>query len=140
MRIPLYKVLWFAVVVAGCMAGCQKQKPAPSIQGLSDALQMSAEKAIPVPSLADEQIIIPDRPGIEDTPEVEHLFATAGATAVSSIDSQGRVSIMGDVPEVNVEALKAALRHERATMEPGPYTSTRLIEVLIENTAASPSP
>jgi hypothetical protein len=132
----------FALFAAGCLAGCHKAKPAPSIDGLSEALDRSAEKELPAPSLADEQIIVPAKPGQIDaqTAEIVHTFAGAGASAVSSVDGQGRVSIMGSVPENEVDAFKAALRHEKAAPPPSPSTSTRLIEVLIESVAASPSP
>jgi hypothetical protein len=138
MRFPRFMVL----LGVFALSGCHKQKPAPSIDGLTDALQRSAEKALSVPSLADEQIVVTATAGSagSETPEIEHIIATAGATAVSSQDDQGRTSIMAEVPTVNVDALKAALRRQKATMEPGPYTSTRLIEVLIENATPTPTP
>jgi hypothetical protein len=122
--------------------GCHKATPPPSIDGLSTALEKTAEQALPAPSLADEQIIVPARPGQADaqTAEILQLFADAGSTAVSSVNPQGRISILGDVPVVNVDALKAGLQHEKVPMQKGPASPTRLIEVLIEKPAPSPTP
>ena len=142
MRIPPIMVV-VAVALAGCLGGCHKQKPPPSVDGLTAALERSAEQTIPTPSLADEQIILPARPGETDaqTTEIVNTFAAAGATAVSRRDDKGQVaSIMANVPEINVDAFKAALRHEKVTMQNGPSSPTRLIEVLIEYPAASPTP
>jgi hypothetical protein len=59
-----------------------------------------------------------------------------------SLNAQGQVSIIATIPENNIEAFKAALRHEKAPLEK-PSSSTRLIEILINNSAtptSNPSP
>jgi hypothetical protein len=91
--------LAFAGGVAFCLTGCHQQKPPPSIDGLSAALERS-------------------------------------------LNAQGQVSIIATIPENNIEAFKAALRHEKAPLEK-PSSSTRLIEILINNSAtptSNPSP
>jgi hypothetical protein len=126
-----------------CLAGCHRQKPLPSIDGLSAALERSAEKTLSAPSLADEQIIVSASSGESgaQTSEIVRAFAAAGGTAVSSVNAQGQVSILASIPEPNVAAFKAALRHEQLPIQkgpaPGPSAPTRLIEVLIE---ATPTP
>ena len=141
MRIPPAMFLPIAVALAGCLAGCHQQKPPPSIDGLSAALERSAEQTLTAPTLANEQVILPARPGKADAQAAEVLRAAsaAGGAAVRSIDAQGQVSILATIPENNAAAFKAALRYEKVPMEK-PSPSTRLIEVLIENGAASPTP
>lgn len=142
MRIAPFMVLAVTVPLLGWLGGCHRQKPPPSIDGLSEALERSAEKTLGAPSLADEQIIVAAKPGETDaqTAEIRRVFADAGGTAVSSVNAQGQISILADIPEVNVAAFKAALRHEPAAMRKGPALPARLIEVLLENTPASPTP
>jgi hypothetical protein len=133
--------IFLALAAALALAGCHRQKPPPSIDGLSAALERSAEKALAAPSLADEQIVLDARPGQRDArvAEVQRACAAAGATALTSTNAAGQVSMLAAIPEVNVDAFKAALQHQPATMQTQHATSTRLIEVVIEN-AASPSP
>jgi hypothetical protein len=136
-------VLAGSLALAGSFAACHKQRPPPSIDGLSAALERSAEKTLAAPSLADEQIDVPAKAGQTDsqTREITRAFAAAGGTAVSSVNAEGQISILGAIPEVNVAAFKAVLRHEPAAMQKGPATPTRLIEVLIENAPpSSPMP
>jgi hypothetical protein len=134
-------VLPVAVALAGGIAGCHKQKPPPSIDGLTDALERSAEKTLPAPSLASEQIILPARPGQTDAQasEVLQAAAAAGGAAIRSLNGQGQISILATIPENNADAFKAALRHEKAPMD-SPSPSSSLIEVLIENPSPSPTP
>ncbi len=149
MRIPRARLLplrFTAAALAGCMAGeglcgCHRQKPPPSIDGLAAALERSAEQTLTAPSLANEQVIVTVAPGAIDARASEVLAAAsaAGGAAIRSLNAQGQVSILATVPENNADAFKAALRHEKSPMEK-PSSSTRLIEVLIENTAASPTP
>jgi uncharacterized protein with PIN domain len=142
MRFPPLRVLSLlpALIVAS-LAGCHKPKPPPSINALTDALERSAEKDLPAPSLANEQIILPARPGHIGAQAVDVLKAAtaAGGVAISSTDAQARVSILATVPENNADAFKAALRHEQAPMQ-SPASATTLIEVLIENATPSPTP
>jgi hypothetical protein len=129
-----------AITLAGC-PGCHKEKPAPPIDGLSDALNRAAEKALAPPSLANEQILLPARPGQLDAQASEIIAAAsaAGGVAIRSINAQGQTSILATIPENNADAFKAALKHETMAMA-SPSPSTTLIEVLIENPAASSSP
>jgi hypothetical protein len=62
--------------------------------------------------------------------------------AIRSLNAQGQVSILATIPQNNVEAFKAAVRHEKAPASSpgGPTQITRLIEVLLVNAAASPTP
>jgi hypothetical protein len=124
------------------LASCHRQKPAPSIDGLSAALERSAEKSLAAPSLADEQIVIPAKPGqtAAQTSEIERSFTLAGGTALTSTNTQGQISILGDVPEVNVGSLKAMLRHEQTAIQSAPASPARLIEVLVVKPAPSPTP
>ncbi len=146
MRIARITVLVASIALAGglgtCVVGCHKRKPAPSIDGLSAALERSAEKALAAPSLADEQILVAARPGQTEAQkaEISGDFAAAGGTAVSSVNAEGQVSIFADVPEVNVAAFKAALRHEPGVMRKGPALPSRLIEVLIETGSGPGTP
>lgn len=130
----------FAVVA---LVGCHKPTPPPSIDGLTAALERTAEQTLSAPSLANEQIILRARPGQIDAQAAEVLraAAAAGGAAIRSVDARGRVSILATIPEGNAEAFKAALRHEKApaaeVSQPSPPShSTRLIEVLIENAGA----
>ena len=129
-----------AITLAGC-PGCHKEKPAPPIDGLSDALNRAAEKALAPPSLANEQILLPARPGQLDAQASEVIASAtaAGGVAIRSVNSEGQTSILATIPENNADAFKAALRHEQVPMS-SPSPSTTLIEVLIENPAASSSP
>ena len=40
------------------LAGCRRDKPAPSIDSLAEVLKKSAEKTLAAPSLANEQIVV----------------------------------------------------------------------------------
>jgi hypothetical protein len=130
-----------AALAITLLAACHKEKPAPPIDGLTDALNRAAEKALAPPSLANEQIILPARPGHLDAQASEVIGAAsaAGGAAIRSVNPQGQTSILATIPENNADSFKAALQHETAPMNP-PSSSTTLIEVLIENAAASPSP
>ena len=129
------------LVVAAAVVGCHKKAPPPSLDGLKAALQRSAEQALPAPVLSNEQVILPAKAGQSDAQAAEIVGAAtaAGGAAVRSINGQGHVSMLASIPENNAEAFKAALRHEKATMAT-PSGTTRLIEVVIESTSASPTP
>ena len=143
-------ILAASVSVAGCLAACHKQNPPPSIDGLSAALERSADKTLAVPSLDDDQFIVPARPGQTDaqTREIERLVAAAGGTAVDSVTAQGDISILAQVPQSHVLPFKAALEriHGRergsgpAPVGSGASSSPLLIEVLIQNSFPSPTP
>jgi len=137
--LPLAAAL--AIIFVSPLAGCRKEKPAPPIDGLTDALNRAAEKALAAPSLANEQIVLQARPGQLDAQASEIIAAAsaAGGVAIRSVNPGGQTSILATIPENNADAFKAALRHEAAPMS-SPSPSTTLIEVLIENAAASPSP
>ncbi len=137
MRIPPFMVLPVAI----SLAACHKEKPAPSIDGLTAALQRTAEQALAAPSLANEQITLPARPGQIDTQVagVIQIASDAGGVAIRSDNPSGAISILATIPENNAEAFKAALRQVKVTMEK-PSPTTRLIEVLIEKNASSPTP
>jgi len=134
-----------AVALAGCaavcFAGCHRRNPPPSIDGLAAALERSAEQTLAAPSLANEQIILHAGPGQTDAraAAVIEAASAAGGAAIRSLDARGRVSILATVPENNAGAFKAALGQEKIPMEK-PSSATRLIEVIIEDTAGSPSP
>jgi hypothetical protein len=142
-RLPLAAALaiTLATALVSPLAGCHKEKPAPPIDGLTDALNRAADKALAAPPLANEQIVLPARPGQLDAQASEIIAAAsaAGGVAIRSINPQGQTSILATIPVNNADSFKAALRHETAPMNP-PSSSTTLIEVLIENAAASPSP
>jgi hypothetical protein len=118
-----------------------REKPAPLINGLTDALNSAATKGLAAPTLANEQIAIPARPGQLDAQASEIIAAAtaAGGVAIRSVNSAGQTSILATIPENNADAFKAALKHETIAMAP-PSPSTTLIEVLVEPPAASPSP
>ena len=115
--------------------------PAPSIDGLSAALERSAEQTLGAPSLANEQIDLAAKPGQIDAQAAEVLQAAsaAGGVGIRSLNAQGQVSIIATIPENNLDAFKARLRHAKAPLEK-PSSSTRLIEILIENATPTPSP
>jgi hypothetical protein len=133
---------FLAVCIALLAPACRKQKPPPSIDGLSDALERSAVKSLPDPSLANEQLVIRVKPGQSNslTPDILAAATAAGGVAIPSHDSQGHASILATVPLNNVDAFKAAVRHEKSTMLT-PASQTQLIEVVIDDTPPStPSP
>jgi len=107
---------------------------------LTDALQHSAEKNLPAPSLANEQIILSASDGSAQPSDILAAASAAGGAGIPGADDKGEVSILATIPENNAAAFKAALRHEKAPMST-PSTSTTLIEVIIQRSAAaSPSP
>jgi len=130
--------------LAVALAGCQKPKPPPSIDGLTSALERTAEQTLAAPSLANEQVVVRAAPGQIDAQVAEVLSAASasGGVAIRSLNAQGQVSILATIPENNVAAFKAAVRHEKAPASSpgGPTQITRLIEVLLVNAAASPTP
>ena len=130
----------FSSLLLGCLAGCHKPKPVPSIDALSAALQRSADKALAAPPLASEQLILSAKPDQIDplAAEVLHAASAAGGAGIRSVNLQGQVSILATIPENNADAFKAALLHESSPMAAPSSTSSRLIEVLIEN--ATPTP
>jgi hypothetical protein len=133
-----------ATCVAGCLAGCHKPKPTPSIDGLTDALNRTAEKELAAPSLANEQIFLTATPGQIDTQASQVLDAAlaAGGVGIRSVDDKGRVSILATIPENNTDAFKATIRHEKSPMN-SPAPTTTLIEILIQSSALpkpQPSP
>jgi hypothetical protein len=138
-RLPVAVLL--AGSLLGSLAGCHKPKPPPSIDDLSAALERSAEQSLPAPTLASEQVILPAQPGPADaqTAAVIQAASAAGGVAIRTLNPQGQPSILATIPENNADAFKALLRHEKPSME-SPSSSTRLIEILIEKTAPSPSP
>ena len=141
MKIRFFPLLPLALgLAAGGLAGCHR-KPPPSIDGLTDALERSAEKEMPAPSLASEQVILPVRPGQTDAQvsEVLQEATAAGGAALRSTDASGRLSILATLPDNNADAFKAALRHEPSLMHP-PSTTTCLIEILFQPPNASPTP
>jgi hypothetical protein len=138
-RLPL------AAALAGCfvgsLAGCREKKPTPSIDGLSAALERSAEQTMPAPTLAGEQIALPVPPSLAEAraAEVIQAASTAGGVAIRSLNAQGQISILATIPENNAESFRSLLRHEQPPMN-SPSPSTRLIEILIENPVPSPTP
>jgi hypothetical protein len=142
MRTAPFLVLTASFALTGGFAACQKQKPPPSIDGLSEALERSAEKALGAPSLADEQMTVTAKPGQVEarTAEIKQDFSTAGGTGVSSVNARGEVSVFGSIPAINLAAFKALVRHEKASMQPGPESPSCMIEVLIVPAAADASP
>ncbi len=142
MRILRPLVLPLAAALAGCLSGCHKsQPPPPSIDGLTQALQKTAEKTLVVPSLANEQVVLTVKPADTDAEAAMVLKAAsdAGGAGLRSVDAQGRVSILATIPDNNADAFKAALHNVKVTMNK-PSTQPNLIEILIENASASPSP
>jgi hypothetical protein len=150
MRIAPFTILAASVSVAGCLAACHRQKPPPSINGLSAALERSADKTLALPSLDDDQFIVPARPGQtgDQTREIEALVNRAGGTALDSTTPQGDISILAQVPQNRVLLFRSALERihgrelgaEPVPLVSGTGSSPLLIEVLIENTSPSPSP
>jgi hypothetical protein len=150
MRIAPFTILAASVSVAGCLAACHKQKPPPSIDGLSAALERSADKTFAAPSLNDDQFIVPARPGqtAGQTRAIETLVTSAGGTAVDSTTPQGDISILAQIPQDRLLPVRTALERIHAREQgPQPVPSSSgaastplLIEVLIENTSPSPSP
>lgn len=142
MRAPPSTALPLAALLAACLAGCHQEKPPPSIDVLDAALRRSAEQTLPAPTLASEQVSLSVPPAQADARAAEIIEAAsaAGGAAIRSPEAGGRTSILATIPENNVDAFKAATRHEKAAMEK-PFASTRLIEVLLENQPVpSPSP
>ncbi len=141
MRIPRLMFIPLSAALAGCLTGCHGRKPPPSIDGLNEALERSAEKTLAAPTLANEQVIVPAKPGGVDARAAEVLSeaSAAGGAGIRSSDAQGRVSILATIPDNNADAFKAALRHEIFSMDK-PSGTSRLIEVLVETPTASPSP
>jgi len=143
MRFAQFRILPVALAgcAAACLCGCNKPKPAPSIDELSAALQQSADKALAAPSLANEQVILAAQPGKIDAQaaEVIESATAAGGVGLRSLNAQGQVSILATIPENNAEAFKAALQHQKTPMNT-PSPTTTLIEVLIATPAASPTP
>jgi len=129
-------------LLAGGAAGCRKQKPPPSIEGLSAALERSAEKTLEAQPLAGEQIVVAAKPG-EINARAGEVIASAteaGGVGIRSQTGPGEASILATIPENNAEAFEAALRHDKMPMQK-PSPGTRLIEVLIGNPApATPTP
>jgi len=141
MRIPPFMVLSMAIAAGGCLTGCQRQKPAPSIDSLSAVLEKAAETTLPAPTLADEQIVLHAKPGqaAAQVAEVSRAFSAAGAVAITSSNGLGGISIIAEIPTANIAPFKAMLRHEKADTEKG-SSPTSLIEVLIDTTTPSPTP
>jgi hypothetical protein len=141
--------MFLSVALLGTITGCNKQKPTPSIDGLSAALQRSADQTLAAPSLASEQVSLPANPGPNpghidaQVAEILQAASAAGGVALRSLNAQGQVSILATIPDNNMAAFKATLRHEKPPMEK-PSASTSLIEVVLvnaaEKTAASPTP
>jgi len=141
MRIALFRKLPIAVALAASVAGCHRQTATPSIDDLTNALEQTAEKTLPAPSLTNEQIILPAQSGNTNAQASDVIAAAtaAGGVAIRSVNAQGQLSILATIPENNAQAFKAALRHEKPPMD-SPAPTTTLIEILIENPAPSPSP
>lgn len=146
MRKPRTRHFPFLAALAGCLlasglAGCHKEKPAPSIDDLSAALERSAEKALPAPSLVDAQIEVTAKPEetAARTAEIEHLFEAAGGSGIASVDAEGRTSVLGTIPGDNLAAFKALLRHENATLPSKPGGTSLTVEVLITNPTPAPA-
>jgi len=137
-------LLCFAVVPVILLAGCHKRNPPPSIDGLTAVLQRTADQTLVAPSLTNDQVILPAMPDHTDAQagEILHAASVAGGVAIRSVNAQGQISILATIPENNAEAFKAAVRHDKPppAADASPSSSTRLIEVLIENATASPSP
>ena len=139
MRIPRSLLFLFAIATAGCHG----RKPPPSTDGLTAALQRTAEQTLAVPSIANEEVILSASHGQADplAKEVLQAASEAGGAAIRSLDAQDHISILATIPENNAEAFKAALRHEKVSMAKA-SSSGLLIKVLIKDkdTAPSPSP
>jgi len=144
---PLYiPILTLAALLTG--TGCHKEKPeappekpAPGIDGLREVLAHTAEQTLVAPPLANEQVIVPVNASETEARAgaVLKIASDAGGAGVRSTDAQGHVSILATIPENNAEAFKAALRHVKVSME-SPSKGARLIEVLLEPPAPSPTP
>jgi len=131
------------ICAALAVAGCHQQKAAPSIDGLTAALEKSADQALAAPSLANEQVVLTVKPGERDRRAAEVIDAAlaAGGVGVRTTNGLGQVSILATVPEENADAFMALLRHEKAEMKTPTSRNTQLIEVLVEtNATASPTP
>ena len=142
MRRPrLLPILLPIAALTPCLSGCHKDKPPPSIDGLQQSLEQSAEQAISPAPLANEQVILPAQPGMTDAQAADVLKAAvaAGGAGLRSLNAQGQISILATIPDNNAGAFKAALHHQPATMQP-PSSSTSLIEVLILPPSPSPTP
>jgi len=142
MRIP--PLILLSVVLPALLGGCHKKKPAPSIDELSAALRRSAEQALPTPSLADDRLTLPAKPGQVEA-AVNAVLTAAEATggeALRTGSSQGAVTIFATVPEINADSFKTALRNnEKRTWEKPVSYSARLIDIIVkEAAAASPTP
>jgi hypothetical protein len=136
-----------AAALAGCalaaFSACHKEKPAPPIDQLTEALQHTADQAITAPSLANEQIILSASNGQIDTQaaRVLSIASAVGGAGIRSLNAQGQTSILATIPVNNTDAFKTAIQHEDVLVNPQkPANDTTLIEVLITKPAASPTP
>ena len=102
------------------------------MNGLEDALKRTAEQKLPAPTLADETMAIP----AADAAELSRAAAEAGGSVVALT---GAGEWLARIPGNNVEAFKAALRHQPAEMA-APAGPNRTLEILIQPGSPSPSP
>ena len=144
-RLAVARVAVASLAGALLLSACHKEKPAPSIDGLSAALERSAEKELAAPTLANEQIVLTAKSGQADSQAdgVLHAATQAGGVGLRSTGTDGVISILATIPENNSDAFKSTVRNaagqEKAPMS-SPSSTTRLIEVLIEPPAPTPSP
>jgi len=128
-------------LLAVWLGGCRKQKPPPSIDALSAALERTASQTLTAPPLANERVTLTVKPEQIDARVVEVFKAAsaAGGAAIRSVNAQGQVLILATIPENNADAFEAAIRTESSAMAK-PTLSSRLIEVLMVFPTPSPHP
>jgi len=145
----------------GLGAACQKQpppKPPPSIDGLTDALERTADKNLAVPSLANQTLVVPEKSGLRD---VQMACILDAAKAAGGAAIPGDDKILATIPRSNVESFMALVRSESVIPANGmnafrlaadrqmnsaipqmqnPASVNELIDVVVQSPTHSPTP
>ena len=124
--------------------GHRKPSVEPNVGPLKDVLERSAEKVLPPPTLASEEIVLMV-PNAERDQEIERLLALAtklGGTALRSESPEGAVEILAQIPVGNASAFRAQATGGEAPAPPQAAPgddTTSLIVVKFRGTAVAPS-
>jgi hypothetical protein len=107
--------------------------PAPNIDSLKDSLKRTAEASLPAPTVTNDQITVNAKDGsVDSTAEtVVKQSATCGGTALKTLDADGSVRLLVQIPGTNGPRFRELVTGKPAPAASAAAEESQLIEVIV---------
>lgn len=135
-----------AMLISDAVFSCmhrRSQNRQVNIDSLTDSLKRAAEEKLAPPAIASEQMVITDVPDKIELRAKEVIDAAiqVGGTAVKTVNTDGSVSLLVQIPNMNNALFRGLVNKAQITKETAVRDGqTRLIEIVIQPQAAAVQP